>query len=271
MSTRAGRVTIRLDLSHAQEARARLASIFDLHVHTNRGSADSALTPDELVAEATRIGLTGVMVTEHEGWPRHDFEQFASKHQDLVLVRALEVYTPLGHVIALGLENHVSGFSRDIETIRHLRREVDRVGGYLILAHPFRFLFDLPGMYTLNKLFEDAVKIPETPEEAAEHPIFEIVDETEVVNGGNIEVENRFAQGVAAHIGHWGTGGSDAHSTDGFGKGVTVFRGDVRNESDLLEALREGDFFPIEGLHVGKPSDYGRAKWWKPSDLNGAR
>ena len=271
MPSCARRDTIRLDHPHAQEARARLASIFDLHVHTNRGSPDSGLTPDELVAEATRIGLTGVMVTEHDGWPRHDFEQFSSKQQDLIMVRALEVYTPLGHVIALGLENHVSGFSRDIETIRHLRREVDRVGGFMILAHPFRFLFDLPGIYTQNKLFEDAATVPETPEAASEHPIFELVDETEVVNGGNIEVENRFAQKVAAHIGHWGTGGSDAHSTAGLGKGVTVFRGDVRNERDLLDALREGDFFPVEGFHVGKPSDYGRAKWWSPADLNGAR
>ncbi len=245
-----------------------MTSIFDLHVHTNRGSPDSGLAPEELVAEATRIGLTGVMVTEHDGWARHDFEQF-SREQELIMVRALEVYTPLGHVITLGLENHVSGFSREIETIRHLRREVDRVGGFMILAHPFRFLFDLPGVYTQNKLFEDATAVPETHEEAAQHPIFGLVDEVEVVNGGNIEVENRFAQGVAEYLGRWGTGGSDAHSTAGLGKGVTVFKGDVRNERDLLDALKAGDFFPVEGYHVGQPSDYGRATWWEPSDLNG--
>ena len=138
-----------------------MTSIFDLHVHTNRGSPDSGLTAEELVTEAGRIGLTGVMVTEHDGWPRHDFEEF-SREQNLIMVRALEVYTPLGHVITLGLENHVSGYSRDIETIRLLRKEVDRVGGFMILAHPFRFLFDLPGVYTQNKLFEDAATVPTT-------------------------------------------------------------------------------------------------------------
>ena len=50
-----------------------MASIFDLHVHTNRGSPDSALTPEEMVEESKRVGLTGVMITEHVGWPRHDF------------------------------------------------------------------------------------------------------------------------------------------------------------------------------------------------------
>ena len=237
-------------------------SIFDLHVHTNQGSPDSALTPEELVAEAWRLGLTGVMITEHNGWPRHSFEQFAER-QEIVLVRALEVYTPLGHIITLGLESHVSGPSGGVETVRHLRREVERLGGFMILAHPFRFLFDPPGIYTQNYLFEDPASIPRTPEEGANHPIYELVDELEVVNGGNIEVENRFAQGVTKALGRWGTGGSDAHSVQGLGKGATVFKGDIRHELDLLEALKEGDFVPVEGFHVGRPVYYGRdsAAW----------
>ena len=79
-----------------------MPSIFDLHVHTNQGSPDSGLTPQEMVEDARRLGLTGIMVTEHDGWPRHDFETFASTVDDIVLVRALEVYTPLGHVITIG-------------------------------------------------------------------------------------------------------------------------------------------------------------------------
>jgi hypothetical protein len=247
-----------------------LSSIFDLHVHTNQGSPDSALTPDELVAEVRRLGLTGVMVTEHNGWPRHDFEEFARRQdlQDIVLVRALEVYTPLGHVITLGLESHVTGPSGGIETIRQLRQEVERVGGFMILAHPFRFLFDPAGIHTQNYLFETTASIPGTPEEGAQHPIFELVHEVEVVNGGNIEVENRFAQEVTSVLGRWGTGGSDAHSTQGLGKGTTVFNGDIRNEGDLLEALRAGEFYPVEGFHVGRPDYYGRASLWEPSLLD---
>lgn len=239
-----------------------MSSIFDLHVHTNQGSPDSALTPEELVSEALRIGLTGAMITEHNGWPRHSFEQFTDR-QGVILVRALEVYTPMGHVITMGLEGHVSGPSGGVETVRMLRKEVERVGGFMILAHPFRFLFDPPGIYTQNYLFEDPANIPQTPEEGANHAIYEFVDELEVVNGGNIEVENRFAQGVTKALGRWGTGGSDCHSVQGLGKGATVFKGDIRNEKDLLEALRAGDYYPIEGFHVGKTMYYGRdsATW----------
>jgi predicted metal-dependent phosphoesterase TrpH len=240
----------------SEEDPTKLSSSFDLHVHTNRGSPDSSLTPEEMVAEAQRMGLTGIMVTEHDGWQRYDFDRFASS-QDLVLVRALEVYTPLGHMIALGLDGHVTGFSGDIEQVRDLRIEIDRRGGFLILAHPFRFFFDLQGVYSQNILFRDATDFPTTAEEAARHPVFDLVHEVEVVNGGNIEVENRFAQSVTKVLGRSGTGGSDAHSLQGLARGTTVFAGDIRNERDLMEALRAGDFYPVEGFHVGRPVAYG--------------
>ena len=158
-----------------------MSSVFDLHVHTNQGSPDSSLTPLEMVAEGSRVGLTGIMVTEHVGWPRPDFEAFA-RDQDMILVRALENYSPLGHIITVGLPEHVTGFTGGIETVKKLRQEVDRVGGFMILAHPFRYLFDLPGVYSQNILFEDVATTPSTPEEAATHPVFALVDEIEAVS-----------------------------------------------------------------------------------------
>jgi predicted metal-dependent phosphoesterase TrpH len=231
-----------------------VTSILDLHVHTTEGSPDSALTPEELVAECERVGMTGVAVTEHNGWPKHSFDEFAAR-QSIVLIRGLELYTPLGHVIAFGMDEHFIGFGGDTEAVKRLRAEADRVGGFLILAHPFRFLFDLPGYYKQNILFQDH-QGPLVAEEVARHPVFELVHEIEVVNGGNVEAENRFAQKVAELLGKRGTGGSDAHSLHGVGKGTTVFPGAIRNGNDLLEALRAGDFHAIEGFHVGAPVAY---------------
>ena len=234
-----------------------MTSIFDLHVHTHQGSPDSALTPEEMLDEAQRIGLTGVMVTEHNGWVKHDFDRWAQGDlKGIVVVRALEVYTPLGHIITLGLEQHVTGPSGGIETVKFLRKEVLKQGGFMILAHPFRFLFDPAGVHTQNILFEDPATVPQNHEQGAVHPIFDLVDQIEVVNGGNIEIENRFAQGVSKVLGRSGTGGSDCHSTQGMGKGTTIFRGDIRNEQDLLEALRAGDYVPAENFHVGKTTYY---------------
>jgi hypothetical protein len=133
---------------------------------------------------------------------------------------------------------------------------VDRLGGYMILAHPFRFLFDPAGQYTRNILFQEKRLVPTTPEQAAEHHVFRLVHNIEVVNGGNIEPENQFAQQVAAVLGFHGSGGSDAHSTQGFGRGVTIFDGDIRHERDLIEALRAGAYHAAEGFNVGRVTPY---------------
>ena len=163
-----------------------MASVFDLHVHTNQGSLDSSLTPEDMVAEACRLGLSGVLVTEHMGWQRPEFNAFASQ-QSLPLILTLEAYTPLGHIITLGIDHYVTGYAGGLDTIKTLRKEIDRVGGFMILAHPFRHLFENRGNYTQNILFEDWGTVPQTAEEAIQHPIFELVDAIEVMNGSNLE------------------------------------------------------------------------------------
>src|SRR5579884_2321624 len=195
-------------------------SIFDLHVHTREGSPDSELAPEVLVEEVRRLRLTGVVLAEHTGWQHRAFEAFAREH-DIVVVHALEVSTDMGHVIALGLGDARPG----VGNIRQLRALVDAVGGMMILAHPFRFFFASRWMPP-NLLFKDRTAMPVTAAKAAAHPVFGLVDAVEVVNGGYVDDgENRFAQEVAEHLGCPGTGGSDAHSHHGIGRGATLFHG----------------------------------------------
>ena len=229
-------------------------SFFDMHIHTTAGSPDSSLSPTELVQEVRRIGLTGVVVTEHNGWPKHDFDNFA-RDLDVVVIRANEVYTNMGHVITLGQDK----FQGMVTSVEDLRKAVTEVGGFMIIAHPYRYLFEPSGVMTRNVLYEDPKAIPSTAEEASEHYIFKLVDEIEVVNGANNRAENRFAQEVAAVLGLKGTGGSDAHSRQGIGLGSTMFHGDVRNEKDLMEALRAGAYTPCYGFNKKQVEFYGEA------------
>lgn len=216
-----------------------MPSLFDLHVHTSRGSGDSSLSPHELVEAAQGLGLTGVCLTEHGGgWTDGELERL-SRETGLVLVRALEVETDMGHILVFGLD----GYRPGISNLRELRRVVDRVGGFLICAHPFRNLFDPPPAGR-NLLFPDPASRPRTPAEACGHPVFRLVDEVEVVNGANTEAENRFALEAARLLGFRGTGGSDAHSVHGVGRALTLVEGEVRTPADLLEALRAGAFRP---------------------------
>jgi predicted metal-dependent phosphoesterase TrpH len=229
-----------------------VGSFFDCHIHTREGSNDSALSPEELVSEMRRKGLTGALVTEHQGWPKHEFERFA-QDQDVVLIRAHEIGTEWGHIIAIGLEGYSARFNKAIEVLQAL----NDVNGFMIIAHPFRFLFEPARIESRNILFPNISDMPSSAEEASKHPIFEVVNTLEVVNGANSMEENRFAEQVASILGRSGTGGSDAHSIQGIGKGSTFFHGDIRGQKDLLEALRAGAFTPAEGFNAGRTSFYG--------------
>ena len=221
-------------------------ALFDLHVHTVRGSSDSNLTPKQLIESATAIGLDGVCLTEHGGgWEKQDLDrEFADT--GLKVFQGLEVDTDMGHVLVLGLHKYVAGINK----VEELRKVVDRVGGVIISAHPFRNLFNRPP-YNVNLLFNGSAGLPETSVDAAMHPLFQIVDAIEVANGSNTERENLFTLEVAGHLGKVGTGGSDAHSTQGLGSCVTDFTGDIRSEADLIEALKAGACTPAQGLHIG--------------------
>ena len=227
-------------------------SVFDLHVHTVRGSSDSSLTPEQLISEARRIGLDGVCLSEHGGgWDDHELRR-VFEDSGLTVVRGLEVDTELGHVLVFGMHAYVGGMHR----VKDLRHAADHAGGFLVSAHPFRNLFNNPP-YNLNLLFRERNGRPSTPEQAALHPLFEVVDDIEVGNGSNTERENLFALEVARILGFEGTGGSDAHSTHGLGKFATEFDGDVRSETDFVEALRAGAYRAVQGIHVGELRVFG--------------
>ena len=216
-----------------------MARLFDMHVHTTRGSADSDLSPEEMVQEAERLGFFGLCVTEHGApWDELEFRRFAAGHS-LVLIRAVEVDTDMGDILAFGLYVPLPDKVRASD----LRDEVDRVGGFLVTAHPFRDLFT-PGSARKPLLYKDLPSPPETPEEAAKHPVFGLIDAVEVANGGTSERENLFALAVAQKLGLKVTGGSDAHARRAVGRCVTVFDHEIGTEDEFMAALRRNSFYP---------------------------
>ena len=224
-----------------------MAKVFDLHIHTTKGSGDSNLSPEEMVQEAERLGLKGLCLTEHSGpWDRHEFEAFA-RERNVVLIRAMEAETDMGHVLAFGVDRYLPGMERAEE----IRRHVDEVGGFMITAHPFRGIHN-PRPIARPLLYKSGESLPETIEDAANHPVFRIANAVEVANGGTVDSENKFAVEVAEHLGMHCTGGSDAHSVNGLGRCVTVFPDEISNEAEFLKALKEGQYYPATGLSEGR-------------------
>jgi hypothetical protein len=91
-----------------------------------------------------------------------------------------------------------------------------------------------------------------TPEEAAvKMPVFGVVDELEVANGGCTPRENQFALQVARALGKRGIGASDCHSTNGVGYFTTVFEEELRDREHILEMLHARRFYAAQGLSTG--------------------
>ena len=221
-----------------------MGAIVDMHVHTTRGASDSNLQPEELAEEALRLGLTGVHLSEHDRlWDAIELERYRQKYH-LFVANGMEVSTDLGHILTLGLDRYVPGIRRAEE----LRRVLDDLGGYMVVAHPFRHWFD-------PVYFRKQGKEPftMTPEQAAERmPVFQMVDAIEALNGANTPRENLFALRVAKILGKPVTGGSDAHSRSGIGFYCTVFENELRAPEDMLRELHACRFHAYHGLLQGK-------------------
>ena len=230
-----------------------MARLFDLHIHTTKGSSDSSLTPEDLILEADRLGLRGLCLTEHSGpWDRHEFKKFASLHK-VVLIRAMEVETDYGHMLAFGLDRYQAGYNKAAE----LRKAATAAGGVVVTAHPFRGVLSGNGNRGRALIYQSIPDpLPETPEDALDHPVFKLADAIEVANGGTVDRENEFAMQVAGLLKMPVTGGSDAHSTHGLGKFLTEFTDEVTTEAEFLKALHSKEFHPVTGLRTGNLKPY---------------
>ncbi|MFP4085251.1 MAG: PHP-associated domain-containing protein [Desulfobacteraceae bacterium] len=202
----------------------------DLHVHTSPASPCSMAPVDQTIAEAKRIGLDGICLTDHNYvWDDTDVEKLRQKHGYLIL-RGNEITTEQGDILVFGLEKDIQGIIR----LQDLRRGVLDAGGFMIAAHPFR-----------GFLIVGIGKLGLTHKAAMARPVFQSVDAIEVLNSKVTPKENDFASQVAAKLGMPATGGSDAHAVAELGIHATHFEVPINNERELIQALKTGTYRPV--------------------------
>jgi len=216
--------------------------LVDMHVHTSIGSPDSNLTPPRLLEVAHEVGLDGLVITEHDApWDRERLERFRQE-SGLFVCSDREWETNFGHIIVLGLDSDVQGIERADELHRLARAQ----GGFMILAHPFRF-FPSHSNRLFGRQYDPSAL---TAAELAQHPVFELVDAIEVLNYACTQKENELAQEAAQVLGKPAVAGSDAHTYMEVGRCVTIFQRTVGSEEELIEELRAGRY----SLAQRKPS-----------------
>lgn len=201
--------------------------LIDLHIHTSPLSACSYIDPKELVREARRSKLDGICLTEHQiVWDLNEVGKLAG-NEGLKIFRGNEFTTNQGDVLVFGFYEDI----RELMIIQELREKVQREGGFMVAAHPFRG-FKTFGIGQLHL----------TVDQAAKRRMFDFVDAVEIGNGKLSDEENDMARKVAEKIGLPGTGGSDAHRIDEIATWVTEFENDIESEAQLVKELHAGRF-----------------------------
>jgi predicted metal-dependent phosphoesterase TrpH len=204
----------------------------DLHLHTNRGSADSNLAPRDLVERARAIGIGAVCITEHDTmWELGEVAEMA-RAAGVLFLRGMEVTTDMGHIGVFGFDAYLGG----IYKLSELRRVANEKGALLIANHPFRYKLD--ARFSFINADQEPID-PAHPERAANLEIFRMVDAIEALNGACSEEENVFALKVAESIGLPVVAGSDSHSASSVGCVTTLLPGPVRTERELIDAIRQ--------------------------------
>ena len=194
--------------------------IVDLHIHTNRSSRCSGLSPDDLIETAMRRGLDGVGVTEHSTHKGAQIVYDMAHEHALVVFRGVEVYTPVGDMLVYGITSPVEP-DMDFEKLYRIVREE---GGVIIGAHPTR------GFWGHHRKYKG-----HTSEE-----VLARLDAVETHNAGCRTELNDLAAEKAGRLGLVSVGGSDAHISNSVGKCLTVFERDFTTEEELIEEIRAG-------------------------------
>ncbi len=199
----------------------------DLHIHTRPRSSCSLIDPKELLVEARRAGLEAICLTEHQHrWDPRDVGALA-REGGIPIFQGNEITTNQGDVLVFGYPEDVKG----VVALPDLRREVQKAGGLMIAAHPFRGFL----LFGIAELRLDV-------EQASRRPLFQDVDGVEVLNGKVTDSENGMARRVADRLGLLAVAGSDAHRLDEVGQCFTILEKAVRSERELVEELRVGRF-----------------------------
>lgn len=193
---------------------------FDMHLHTKRHSPDSAINPYSLVRRAQQLGLTGVVITEHDKlWNEDELDELRAATPDMQVYAGVEVSAREGHFLCYGVTN-LSKLPKGIEVVE-LCREVHAQGGAIVAAHPYRWGQD----------FDDIL---------SQQPL---LDGLEVMSS-NMDTECRkraWARKLERNTAWAAMGNSDAHQLEVVAFCYSVFPQNIRDQADLLEAIRSGD------------------------------
>jgi len=202
---------------HADLLADRPWILCDLHLHTDH-SHDCSMPVDDVLAQASAIGLGAIAVTDHNVFSGAREAVKAAAALDLVVIPGEEVKTDRGEVIGLFLSEEIPRGMPMNDTIAAIRDQ----GGLVYMPHPFDRLHTIPDATTLHR-------------HLAEIDLFEVYNARLLRETFNHEAL-RFARKYNLTVG----AGSDAHVLQGIGTGCVRMRA-FDGPEEFLISLRTAE------------------------------
>jgi predicted metal-dependent phosphoesterase TrpH len=189
----------------------------DLHVHSTF-SADSIITPKEIVFFAKQRGLTAVAVTDHN---HVEGARKIAKETDFLIIPGTEVSSLDGHIIGLNVQEVIPrGLSAD-DTVDRIHQQA----GIAIGCHPFALFKGSIGKHIDTKF-----------------------DAVETINSSSFPFRSasRKADSLADQLGLAKVAGTDAHIGPAIGCAYTLIDAEP-NVDAVLKSIVAGHCQPMGG------------------------
>ena len=193
------------------------------------------MSVDELIEGSKSLGLDAICLTDHDAfWTTEQIDDLSNSHNFLI-IPGCEINTEAGHVLAFGLSKYEFGMHKP----EFLQACVDKAGGAMIAAHPYR-----------RRFIEEPAEKPGVREEMLERAggdeFFQMCQGLEALNGRGLSIQNQFSLDLGGMLSVSMTAGSDAHKVEQIGTVATEFERPVSCLADLIKELRAGRFHPVD-------------------------
>jgi len=190
--------------------------IIDMHVHTDRYSACSHMSPEAMAQTAMAQRLGGIVITEHDTlWSQDEVQALQARFPALKILRGIEVSTAQGHALSYGVSTEDAAAFYPHMPLTDLTHIVHDAGGIVILAHPTRYEDDIP-----DEVYDADI------------------DGVESLSLNVRTYMERAIESLASQLDVPSIAGTDAHVTESLGFYGTDFHTPIETEQDLVAAVK---------------------------------
>lgn len=192
---------------------------YDLHIHSIY--SDGINTPASIIEHAKKIGLQGIAITDHDTIESLNRSKKIAKKIGIELIPGLEITTPFGDILALGIEKVISGRAKNVSDLISIIDQIHEYGGLAIIAHPFAGFWKVSFVEIIEKIKK----------------CIDAVESFNALSSNNFGIEvNIEAIKLAKKINLPGIAGSDAHTLDMVGSAFTIPEAGY----DIMTAIKKG-------------------------------